>query len=460
MFVRNAEGGALEPVNETFEFGLFYSDLDGTMHLGASIGVGPNVSHAQEGPEFPLGEWTHVAFSADGATLRVYRNGELVAQTNYADNINTPTIPWISVGARLADDGFGGLFPDASLPDYMEGAMDDIAVWTRGLTAKEVEAVYAQGALGQDVTTASIAYVKPEKPGDIGSGFENTFELTGMDIGIEGDPVVPGSSTISNTAVDVFDVDVTAGGSDIWGNSDAGHFVYTEWSGDFDASVEVTRLDVINQWSKAGISVRESLDPGSRRLYVNVDSAAVAPKDDPAATGANSYEMGVRVDTDGGTGNWDENGGEPRANVADSTLPAWIRVTRLGNKFTAYRSGDGMDWLKMGSITQEYPENAIVALGTTSHNNNGADFVTTANYRNFTIVPAVPDTTPPVVGIGFDGAQVTVTWDKGTLQSSGSVSGPWVDVEVIPTRGAAAIPATSPYTADATGPGQFYRVMN
>jgi hypothetical protein len=284
--------------------------------------------------------------------------------------------------------------------------------------------------------------------------------LVGIDIGIEGDPVVPGSSDIRQIGFNTYDVDVTSGGSDIWGNDDSGHFVYTEWTGDFDASVEVTRLDVINQWSKAGLTARESLDTGSRHLWVNIDSAAETPVDG-SATGANTYEMGTRIETDGGTSNWDENGGTPRENVADSTLPAWVRLVRKGDTFTAYRSSDGVEWTPMGTIDQVYPAMMYVALATTSHNNDGADFVTTAYYRNFTIsrfTPTTGEKEPPVLTISIDDAgRVTVEWTSGTLQSASSPSGPWTDVTVVPGRGQPELPAESPFSEAANQPTRYYR---
>src|SRR6185436_15630045 len=65
------------------------------------------------------------------------------------------------------------------------------------------------------------------------------------------------------------EIDVTAGGSDIWGNADQGHLTLTPRSGDFDVHVRVqsllrTSTDTI---TKAGLMVRETLDAGSRTLH-------------------------------------------------------------------------------------------------------------------------------------------------------------------------------------------------
>jgi hypothetical protein len=85
-------------------------------------------------------------------------------------------------------------------------------------------------------------------------------------------------------------VDVTAGGADIWGNADQFHFVYNQRSGDFDVKVKVQRLDAAQRWSKGGLLARETLDGASSTIHtyttpvdppeITVTKWAVAP---PAA---------------------------------------------------------------------------------------------------------------------------------------------------------------------------------
>ena len=57
------------------------------------------------------------------------------------------------------------------------------------------------------------------------------------------------------------------------------------------------------------------------------------------------------------------------------------------------------------------------------------------------------DTQPPVMGISATEGGIEVTWDKGTLESATSVSGPW---EAMPE-------ATSPYQATADGAEMYFR---
>ena len=171
-FLRNAIGNLGIGLGSTgnspagqFEFGLI-EDLDaGGMRLTAAIGAGPNFIRATQPDLFTLGSWQHVAFSADGAQVRLYINGAEVASTDYITDINPPDIEWLSIGARLSLDEFdetAPLGPDVALPHYMAGQIDDLALWTRGLSGDEVASLYAAGMAGQALTTVTVGV--PEAP--------------------------------------------------------------------------------------------------------------------------------------------------------------------------------------------------------------------------------------------------------------------------------------------------------
>ena len=106
--------------------------------------------------------------------------------------------------------------------------------------------------------------------------------LTAIDVGVQNtntlvftDPLERGQTIPLNG----IDYDVIAGGHDIWDNADGFHFAYEMKTGDFDLQVRVARLDIANNWSKAGIMVREKLTAASRNL-----SCVVDPKGPPAAS--------------------------------------------------------------------------------------------------------------------------------------------------------------------------------
>jgi hypothetical protein len=167
-FVRNAIGqlgigagaGPGTPAGQ-FELGLVYNADEATHRLTAAVGAGPNIARATSSGTFSLGAWHHVAFSVDGAQLRLYLDGQEVAEADNTADINTPEMPWLSIGARLANDTSEPpvLGPDGTNPNYLSGQLDDLAIWTRGLTGGEAKAIYDAGKAGKDVTT-----VIPPKP--------------------------------------------------------------------------------------------------------------------------------------------------------------------------------------------------------------------------------------------------------------------------------------------------------
>lgn len=114
---------------------------------------------------------------------------------------------------------------------------------------------------------------------------------------------------------------IKAGGDDIWGNADQFTFVYQEVSGDFDAGVIVHYVEKTNDWSKAGIMARESLEPGSRNV------AALARGLNDLVT----YQR--REQTDGSSAS-------ERITPSGAEFPVAIRLTRKGTVFTGDWSND------------------------------------------------------------------------------------------------------------------------
>ena len=79
----------------------------------------------------PLGQWTHVAVTADGTSFRLYHNGLLI-------NTTAKNPSFISATTYLGQTGqFGGRI--------FNGVMDDVRAYRRTLGPDEVYALYAQG---------------------------------------------------------------------------------------------------------------------------------------------------------------------------------------------------------------------------------------------------------------------------------------------------------------------------
>jgi hypothetical protein len=163
VLIRNASGaiGVAAP-QEQFDFG-FVADtsdpLNPRLNLRVTIAAGPNLTTVRENAAMPTGEWQHVAFTADGGQVRLYRNGQLVAAGAYLDPINRGDIEWLSIGARLVETG-GVVTLDEENFQALSGRIDDLAIWRTAWSQEVIQSIHQQGLLGQNLTTATV----PEPP--------------------------------------------------------------------------------------------------------------------------------------------------------------------------------------------------------------------------------------------------------------------------------------------------------
>ncbi len=127
-----------------FHFGLrdTAGDLDIFVHTSAGdFSVRENVL-------FPTGSWQHVAFTAEAGTLRLFRNGQLVASGPYQGNFLASATAPLGIGVKLNDAGNAA---DTGAPGYWRGSIDDLGIWNRALSSSELAAIHA--AAGGPLTT-------------------------------------------------------------------------------------------------------------------------------------------------------------------------------------------------------------------------------------------------------------------------------------------------------------------
>jgi hypothetical protein len=152
------------------------------------------------------------------------------------------------------------------------------------------------------------------------------------------------------------DFDLISGSSANWANYDEATFAYEEITGDFDRVVRLEYQDPSSQWARAGILARTALDEGVTRAQATDPTAPVpmganiSVRVNPAVqwngtAGNNAYEFVYR-DTIGGT----------YANSGGGSTPAypnaWMRLQRVGQLISAFRSVDGTTWINIG--TRDY----------------------------------------------------------------------------------------------------------
>jgi uncharacterized repeat protein (TIGR03806 family) len=202
----------------------------------------------------------------------------------------------------------------------------------------------------------------------------------------------PGSATFSSDALSM-----TSGSGDIWGNADTFTFAYQQMVGDGEIVAQVAST-AGSESARVGIMLRTSLEPNSANAYISLlNRRGVFFCNRKVAGGFTtaSSQLGI-------------------------TTPAWLRIKRTGNVFTAfYKFGNATDWTEIGEITIEMPTRAYVGFAATGSLSTG-DFI--LNNISCTNVPAL--------NLG-----PTITLNALT-STNGAVAGPLVlQAEVADTDG-------------------------
>jgi regulation of enolase protein 1 (concanavalin A-like superfamily) len=185
-----------------------------------------------------------------------------------------------------------------------------------------------------------------------------TTLATGWSHGDVGSPVLSGDASQSGTVLTV-----DAAGVDVWGRTDQFHFVYQRVTGDGDIVARVDDISPTNEWSKAGVMIRDSLDPRAPHGYAVVS----------VSRGVHFQRRTSRGSTTLST-----------AASSNKAAPAWVRATRRGSKISAYWSSDGTNWTLIGQQAIALGAAAYFGIAVTSHHPTAR---TSADLTNVTITP-------------------------------------------------------------------------
>jgi hypothetical protein len=267
--------------------------------------------------------------------------------------------------------------------DYDAGTNEIWWSWHDGLGYVDADAVFHPGnGTGSEVgdgTTGSFTeetivhgggqsmpyLYDNNKPPDLISGqtyweySEATMTLTGirdwtaqgikaLSLWFTGFPADFGSFTESPAGT----YTITAGGEDIWGDSDQFHFAYKELNGAGTIIAKVQSVSNTHGFAKAGVMIRDTLDPNSAN-----SALLITP------------ENGVRFQ-------WRNSAGDSSDRVFDDTVtaPQWVKLTReLGGRVRAAYSADGMTWTDMDPVTTVIMNLPMyIGLAVTSHDISAA----------------------------------------------------------------------------------------
>jgi hypothetical protein len=141
---------------------------------------------------------------------------------------------------------------------------------------------------------------------------------------------------------------IASSGADIWGTSDEFHFAYKQLAGPGSITAQVLSVENTHSSAKAGVMIRNTLDPDSSHAMMVVSPGAGVSFQRRTGTGDDSLDT-----TEGGV-----------------TAPQWVKLERsISGDFTASYSADGSSWTPMISETIGMNATVYIGLAVTAHNN-------------------------------------------------------------------------------------------
>jgi len=144
---------------------------------------------------------------------------------------------------------------------------------------------------------------------------------------------------------------MTGSGADIWAvdgvEADEFHFAFKTLTGPGSIAARVESVENTNAWAKAGVMIRETLDPDSAHAMMIVTPGSGISFQRRPGTGATSID-----DTTSGI-----------------TAPYWVKIERdLSGYFRAYSSANGSTWQIQGVAESiQMSSNVYIGLALTSH---------------------------------------------------------------------------------------------
>ncbi len=145
---------------------------------------------------------------------------------------------------------------------------------------------------------------------------------------------------------------ITGSGADIWDTSDEFHYAYKMLTGPGSIIARVVSIGNTDPWAKAGVMIRETLEPGSKHAFAYITPSNGVASQGRVSTGGDSFST----------------------NQAGIAAPHWVKLERdFGGNFTVSHSADGSTWVPVENATKaniQMSANAYIGLAVTSHNTN------------------------------------------------------------------------------------------
>ena len=247
----------------------------------------------------------------------------------------------------------------------------------------------ATGSLGGALWIETTAPGSPSEIDLSGSGGSASAPLpspwSSQDVGNVG--AAGGSSYAAGTFT------VSGAGADVWGAADAFQFVYQKLTGDGAIAARVDSLQYVAAWTKAGVMIRQSLDPAAAQASMFVSAGKGLAFQWRAVSG------GTSVST----------------TPAAGSAPRWVKLTRTGNVVTAAVSTDGSSWSVVHQETLSLSATIYVGLVVSSH---VPGQLAAASFDNVLVSST---SASPALPPGFATADIGAVGRTGSAAVSGSM---------------------------------------
>jgi hypothetical protein len=267
--------------------------------------------------------------------LRLTRAGSTVTAAISQDGVS-----WTSLGsATLAGNALVGLVVTSHTTDYIEQAeFEQVAVTSTGSGGGTLPSPWSQSDVGAVIQAGS------------GSESGGTFTVSGS-------------------------------GADIWGLTDAFHYVYASNVSEGSIAARVVRMDDTNTFAKAGVMFRASLDPSAVQVILDVRPNGTVEFMARSASGQDTTFVAGAV----------------------ATFPVTLKLERLHGSIDSVFVASVLDsstggWRHIGNVTARIGPAALSGLAVTSHDIsqiNTAVFDTVEVARNLLVDGNFEGYSPP-----------------------------------------------------------------
>ena len=171
--VANQPGGVSvvsRELNTTYYEHYYFGFEDGKYRWFVNTSSG--YSDTTIGSAAPLGQWVHLAGTYDGASVKLYVNGALQFTTSHTGTFSSDTTG-ITIGASHNDATHQAI-------EGFNGAIDEVTLYNRALSAQEVQQLY-QGTTGSPDTTLPDVSISAPAAGATVSGAAVAVSATASD---------------------------------------------------------------------------------------------------------------------------------------------------------------------------------------------------------------------------------------------------------------------------------------